>query len=142
MKKRNLGHPRVGVGVIVLKGNKVLLHKRKNAHGDGTWSFPGGHLEFNETIEDCAKREVMEETGISLKNIRLGPYTNDIFKKEGKHYITIYAIAEYESGRARVKEPEWAEKWGWFTWDNLPKPLFLPLRNLFKHNFNPFKSKK
>jgi 8-oxo-dGTP diphosphatase len=138
MKKRNLGHPKVGIGVIVLKGNKVLLHKRKNAHGEGTWSFPGGHLEFNENIEDCAKREVMEEGGISLKNIRLGPYTNDIFRKEGKHYITIYVIAEYKSGRITIREPERCERWEWFAWNDLPKPLFLPLRNLLKQKFNPF----
>jgi len=136
--KKNLGHPRVGVGVIVLKGKKVLLHKRKNTHGEGTWCFPGGHLEFNESIEDCAKREVMEEAGISIKNIRLGPYTNDTFKKEGKHYVTIYAIAEYKLGKTKIMEPEWAEKCGWFTWNNLPKPLFLPLRNLLKQKFNPF----
>jgi 8-oxo-dGTP diphosphatase len=139
MMKKNPGHPRVGVGVIVLKGSKVLLLKRKNAHGDGTWCFPGGHLEFNENIEDCAKREVMEEAGIKIKNIRRGSYTNDIFKKEGKHYITIHVVTEYKSGKAMIRESEKCEKLEWFTWDNLPKPLFLPLRNLLKQKFNPFK---
>jgi len=62
--------PGVGVGVIIVKDNKVLLGKRKNAHGEGDWAFPGGHLEMNETWEDCVKREVMEETGIEIKNIR------------------------------------------------------------------------
>ncbi len=44
--------PHVGVAIIVVKGNRVLLGKRKNTHGSGTWQFPGGHLEFNESIED------------------------------------------------------------------------------------------
>jgi 8-oxo-dGTP diphosphatase len=35
--------PKVGVGVCIVKDNKVLLGKRKNSHGDGTWAFPGGH---------------------------------------------------------------------------------------------------
>ena len=139
MNKKDYKRPNVGVGAIILKGNKVLLYKRKNAHGDGTWSFPGGHLEFNESIEDCAKREVMEESGIKIKNVKLGPYTNDVFKKEDKHYVTIYAIAEYQSGDAEIKEPEKCERWDWFIWKNLPSPLFLPLKNLLKQNFSPFK---
>ena len=53
--------PKVGVGVAVVKDGKVLLGKRKNAHGEGTWSFPGGHLEYKESWEDCAIRETLEE---------------------------------------------------------------------------------
>ncbi|RLC15632.1 MAG: DNA mismatch repair protein MutT, partial [Deltaproteobacteria bacterium] len=54
--------PLIGVAAIVIKDKKVLLGKRKNAHGAGTWAFPGGHLEYKESIEECAKREVFEET--------------------------------------------------------------------------------
>lgn len=128
------------MGVIVLKGNKVLLGKRKNAHGDGTWNFPGGHLEFGESVEICAKREVLEETGMKIKNLKLGPFTNDIFKKDGKHYITLFVIAKYASGKPQVLEPQKCERWEWFSWDKLPKPLFLPLKNLRKQRFNPFQS--
>jgi len=131
--------PKVGVGVIVIKNNKVLFGKRKGAHGEGSWSFPGGNLEFNEELEDCAKREVLEETGVHIKNIRLGTFTNYIFKKEGKHYITLYLVSDYDSGDLSVKEPDKCEKWGWFEWDNLPQPLFIPIQNLLKQNYNPFK---
>lgn len=41
--------PKVGVGVLIVDGNKILLGKRKNAHGDGCWAPPGGHLEFGES---------------------------------------------------------------------------------------------
>ena len=58
--------PKVGLGVCIVKDNKVLLGKRKGSHGAGTWSFPGGHLEFQETWEKCAKREVLEETGLKI----------------------------------------------------------------------------
>ncbi|MEK6952465.1 MAG: NUDIX hydrolase [Nanoarchaeota archaeon] len=129
--------PKVGVGVIIIKDNKVLFGQRKNSHGEDTWSVPGGHLEFNESIEECAKREVFEETGIEIKNLKIGPFTNDIFKEEEKHYITIYVVADYDSGEVKVKEPDRMIEWSWFSWDNLPNPLFKPIENLLKQNFNP-----
>ncbi len=136
MEKR----PLVGLGVAVLKDGKVLLGKRKNSHGAGTWCFPGGHLEFGESFEDCARRETLEETGVNIKNVRLGTVTNDIFEKEKKHYITVYMIAEHESGEARVMEPEKSEAWRWFRWDDLPRPLFLCMEGLIAQGFDPFRS--
>jgi 8-oxo-dGTP diphosphatase len=129
--------PKVGVGVIIIKDNKILLGKRKNAHGDNTWSFPGGHLEYGEEWEDCSRREVMEETGIEIKNIRFGTATNDIFLNEQKHYITIIMISDFESGEVKIMEPDKCEKWEWFEWNKLPQPFFLPIVNLLKTNFNP-----
>jgi 8-oxo-dGTP diphosphatase len=76
---------------------------------------------------------------VKVKNIRFsGAVTNDIFKKEKKHYITIFMICDYNSGEVKVLEPEKSECWKWFTWDNLPDPLFLPIKNLREQNFNPF----
>ena len=134
----NQNRPKVGVGVIIIKDNKILLGKRKNSHGDGTWSFPGGHLEYDESWEDCAKRETMEETGINIKNLRFDTATNDVFEKEEKHYITLYMVCDYDSGEVINMEPEKCEKWDWFEWNNLPSPLFLPIQNLLKKNYNPF----
>ena len=130
--------PKVGLGVIVIKEGKVLLQKRKSAHGSGTWSFSGGHLEFGESFEDCAKRETREEAGIEIKNIKFLTTTNDFHKKENKHYVTIFMTAEYDSGEVRIMEPDKCETWQLFSWDNLPKPLFLPIENLLKQGFNPF----
>lgn len=127
--------PIIGVGVIVLHNGKVLLGRRKNAHGNHTWSFPGGHLEFNEEIIDCARREVLEETGIEILNPRIGQFTNDIFKKEKKHYITIFVICSSNNGNPKIMEPEKCEGWNWFNWNNLPEPLFLPIQNLLKQDF-------
>lgn len=135
----DLQRPKVGVGVIVMRGDLVLLGKRKNSHGSQTWNFPGGHLEFGESIAECARRETREETSLEIKNLTYGPYTNDIFTKEGKHYITVFVLAESESGEPKVMEPNKCERWGWFGWDELPQPLFLPSQNLMKINFSPFK---
>lgn len=129
--------PKVGVGIIVIKDDKILFHKRKGAHGAGTWSMPGGHLLYGESLEDCAKREVAEEADITVKNIRPGPYTNDVFEQEGKHYLTLFIIADYESGEPKVMEPDKCEYWQWFAWNNLPEPLFLPIQNIIKKGFAP-----
>ena len=131
--------PKVGIGVIVIKDGKILLGKRKNSHGDGAWSFPGGHLEFGESWEECAKRETMEETGINIKNIRFGTVTNDIFQTEEKHYITIFMLSDYDFGEVQIMEPEKCEKWDWFSWNQLPQPLFVPIQNLLKTGFEPVK---
>jgi len=129
--------PKVGVGVAVIKEGKVLLGKRKNAHGEGTWSFPGGHLEYKESWEDCAIRETLEETGLTIKNVRFGTVTNDVFYEEQKHYITIIMLSDYESGELQLMEPDKCYKWEWFTWENLPDSLFLSIENLLKDNYNP-----
>ncbi|MDD2410046.1 MAG: NUDIX hydrolase [Bacilli bacterium] len=120
---------RVGLGVCIFKDDKVLLGCRKGSHGENTWSFPGGHLEFNESWDDCAIRETKEETNIEIENIKLMGITNDIFKNENKHYITIFMKANYKKGELTLMEPNKCEKWQWFDPNNLPSPLFLPLKN-------------
>jgi len=129
--------PKVGVGVCIIKDGKVLMGQRLNSHGEGTWSFPGGHLEFGESWEDCAIREVSEETGLKIKRLRFITCTNDIFLAEGKHYITIYMQADWKSGRPTVKEPDRMVKWAWFDWRSLPSPVFLPMENLLKTGWRP-----
>ncbi len=132
--------PKVGVGVAIIKDGKVLLGKRKAAHGEGSWAFPGGHLEFGESWEECACREVLEEAGIEVKNVRFGSLTNDIFTAENKHYITISMVCDYASGELRVMEPEKCEEWRWFDWAELsPDMLFVPLQNLLKQGYDPTK---
>lgn len=129
--------PLIGVGVVVIKDGKILFQKRKSAHGRGTWSFPGGHLEFGESPEECARRETMEEAGLEIKNLRLGPFTNDVHVSEDKHYITLYVISDWVEGEPRVMEPEKCECWQWCDWNDLPRPLFLPIEHLLERNFDP-----
>ena len=56
----------------------------------GTLALPGGHLEFGESFENCAVREVLEETGLTIQNVRFLTATNDVMEEEGKHYVTIF----------------------------------------------------
>lgn len=137
--------PRVGIGALLFRDGKVLLGKRTqpslhggamagagNAHGAGDWAPPGGHLEFGETFEACAAREVLEETGLSVGALKVVSLTNDIFND--KHYVTIILAGDCPDGEPLVCEPEKCESWQWFDIDNLPEPLFLPLKNALAQN--------
>lgn len=128
--------PRVAVAVVVYKEDKVLMGKRIASHGTGSWQLPGGHLDFFETIEDCARREVFEETGIFIKNLRYRAFTNDFFEEERKHYVTLFIFADYDGGILRNKEPDKCQIWEWFDCKQLPKPLFSPIENLTKQGID------
>ena len=115
--------PKVGVGVMILKDEKVLLGKRKGSHGEGEYAFPGGHLEYMESFADCARREVNEECGVEIENIRF-QYLANITKYAPKHYTHIGLVADWKNGEPKVLEPEKSESWGWYDMDNLPQPIF------------------
>jgi 8-oxo-dGTP diphosphatase len=128
---------RVGVAVVLRRGRAVLMGKRIGSHGAGSWSFPGGHLEAGETVIGCAARELREETGIDagLASFRKLTYTNDIFRAEGKHYVTLYVECEAPEGmpEPEIREPNKCEGWRWF--EEPPQPLFLPVANLLSDGF-------
>ncbi len=127
----NAQKPKVGVGVMIFKDGKVLLGKRKGSHGEGTYSFPGGHLEYMESFADCARREVSEESGIEIENISF-QYVANITKYAPKHYTHIGLMADWKSGEPKVLEPDRNESWGWYGLDNLPQPLFEPCELSFQ----------
>lgn len=126
---------KVGVGVFVIKDGAFLMGKRLNAHGAGTWSLPGGHLEYGESFDQTARREVDEESGLKVKHIRFGAVTNDYFAQEGKHYVTVWMLCDWRSGEPTIKEPDKMIKFAWRDLNNLPKPLFLPWNNLLQSEF-------
>ncbi len=119
---------KVGVGILVFKDNKLLLGKRKSPLGKGEYAGLGGHLEFGEAIEECAKREAMEEAGIEIKNIKF-LCLSSLKKYQGKHYIDIGLKAEWAKGTPQTMEPEKCEGFDWYDLNNLPSPLFAAENN-------------
>jgi 8-oxo-dGTP diphosphatase len=128
--------PQVGTATIITRDGKVLLMKRKGPHGKGTWSTPGGHLDFGETLEGCAAREVKEEVGLDVFDVRFRCVTNDVFEEEGRHYITVWMDAR-STGEPYLAAEEEADEIGWYAWDALPQPLFLPMEHLVRVNSYP-----
>jgi 8-oxo-dGTP diphosphatase len=130
--------PRIGVAVIVIRDGQVLIGRRRStSHGDETWQFPGGHLEFGESIADGAVREVAEETGLEATVTGYGPYTNDVFVADGKHYVTLFVLAAAADGIPQVMEPEKCAEWRWCPWDALPDPRFLSIQHLLELGYRP-----
>ncbi len=118
--------PRVGIGVLIKNvDGHILLGLRKGSHGEGEWSFPGGHLEFGETIFETAKREVREETGLNVEKLQLISVADEMryIKTDNKHYLNIGILAEYMGGDPQVMEPEKCEEWRWFPIDDLPNNM-------------------
>ena len=96
--------PRVGVGVIFVRGGRVFLAKRHGAHGENTWASAGGHLEDGETFEECARREAMEELGVTVGELRFLCVSNII--AYGKHYVDIEFVGDIDNQEPRLMEPE------------------------------------
>ncbi|MHB1865266.1 MAG: nucleotide triphosphate diphosphatase NUDT15 [Candidatus Saccharimonadales bacterium] len=126
---------RVGIGVFVFKDGKFILGRRQGSHGRGDWATHGGHLEFGETFEQAAKREVLEETGLKIKNVRFGAITNDYFEKDKKHYVTVWVISDWVKGKERIKEPDKFIEQGWYDFNSLPSPLFAPWKQFLHSKF-------
>ena len=133
---------KVGVGVMIFKDGKVLMGKRKGKHGDGEYAWPGRHLEFMESIVECAKRETKEETGIEIQNVKFLRLLN--MKSYEKHYVDIAVIADWQRGEPQLLEPEKCESWDWYDIEKLPSPVFAAIpsylealktgRNFFDNN--------
>ena len=124
--------PGVGIGVMILKDNKILLGLRNpdkvkassELQGQGTWTMPGGKVDFMETLEEAAKRELKEETDLDAKKLELLCVNDDM--TETAHYVTIGFIAKEYSGEIKTMEPETILRWEWFDLDKIPENMYGP----------------
>jgi len=122
-----------GFGVMILNSEeKILLGKR---HEDpnkadsafrvsNVWTMPGGKLEYGESFEEGAIREVLEETGMILKNPKVICINQD--RNEHAHFITIGLFSNEFEGFPRVMEPDEITEWKWFDLNNLPENIYFP----------------
>jgi 8-oxo-dGTP diphosphatase len=128
-EKKRVG---AGFGVMLVQDGKVLLgHRHEDPEkadsalsGAGTWTMPGGKLEFGETFEQGAIRELKEETGIDANNVEVVCINNE--RMPEAHFITIGLYCDDFRGRAAVLEPDEITEWKWFDLDDLPSPMYFP----------------
>lgn len=118
----------------MIRDGKVLLGRRhedpekadSELHGEGTWTMPGGKLEFGESFEAGGVRELAEETGIQTGqgDLELVSLANN--RLPDAHFVTVGLICRQSTGEARVMEPDEITEWRWFPLAELPSPLFPP----------------
>jgi 8-oxo-dGTP diphosphatase len=122
------------MGVLVMRRGRVLLGRRRGSHGDGDYAAPGGHIEFGESFEQAARREVREETGLEITDMRLLSVGNYVFKREDgeRHYIDVDFVCESPIGEPRLMEHEKCDGWDWYELDDLPQPLFIVTRRMIE----------
>lgn len=124
--------PGLGVGIMILKDNKVLLGLRNpnkekassELNGQGTWTMPGGKVEYMEKLIDAAKRELEEETSLKSNELKLLCVSDDM--SETAHYVTIGFIAQSYEGEVKTMEPETITEWKWFDINDLPTNMYNP----------------
>lgn len=126
--------PRVGVGVLVVRDGMILLGKRCGLHMPGFYAAPGGHLEFDESFAECARREVLEETGLRASSVRFLTIGN--YRFDSKHYVDVDMLAECSVGEPEAMEPEKCAEWKWYDRANLPSPLFIVTRRMIEAYVN------
>jgi 8-oxo-dGTP diphosphatase len=122
------------MGVLVMRRGRVLLGRRRGAHGEGYYAAPGGHIEFGESFEQAARREVREETGLEIADLKLLSVGNYVFKREDgeRHYIDVDFVCEAPAGEPLLAEPEKCDGWDWYDLDDLPQPLFVVTRRMIE----------
>jgi 8-oxo-dGTP diphosphatase len=107
--------PVVGVGAVILEGDKILLEKRKNMPSKGKWSVPGGLVELGESVEDAVVREVKEETGLDVYEPRLVDVVTYVGMGERGavmyHYVIIDYLVTVKGGKAKAASDADALKW-------------------------------
>jgi 8-oxo-dGTP diphosphatase len=114
--------PLVGVGAIIIEGDRVLLVKRAHPPIQGQWSIPGGVLEVGEMVREAAVREAREETGLVVEpGELLGVYDRILRDPEQRvqyHYVLIDFLCRPVGGEL-LAASDAAEVW-WFRHEELP----------------------
>lgn len=121
-----MNYTKIGCEAWIARDGKVLLYKRGAGEHIGTWSLPGGHLEFLERVDDAIIRELKEELDLDLmpENIQLEAITDDLRPQLDDHYLHITFRVDIGDQEPKSNEPDKCAELKWFPIDDLPTDIF------------------
>ena len=126
----------VGVGAILIddKQRIFLAQRGPNAKNErGTWEFPGGSVEYGETLAEALKREMREEFGVEIEVGNLIDVFDHILPDEGQHWVSPTFECRLIDGELRIREPDKCSAIGWFALDGVPENLSIITRENLRH---------
>jgi len=129
--KRGKDYIGVGVGALLVDEDGRLFLSQRGEHAGnerGLWEFPGGAVEFGETLAHALKREMREEYGIEIEVGELLDVVDHILPEEGQHWVSPTYICRIQSGEPRILEPAKCSAIGWFEPSRVPADLSMITR--------------
>ena len=132
--------PRAAVGAVVLRGERVLLVQRRDPPNAGQWAIPGGSVRLGETLQAAAEREVLEETGVTIRAGR-SVFAFDAIERDPSgavryHYVIVDLLAEYVTGEPRARDD--ALDAAWLSTEDLQRvPVNETTRELLRGLLGP-----
>lgn len=121
--KKGIDYIGVGVGAVILDQNDgvfLALRGREARNERHKWEFPGGSVEFGETLEQALVREIQEEYDMTVTIERLLDVVDHIIPAEKQHWVSPTFLCRFTGGSPRIKEPHKCEKIGWFGLNEIP----------------------
>jgi 8-oxo-dGTP diphosphatase len=122
-----------GVGVVVEDNGSILLGQRASGPFSGQWCLPGGKIDQGESVEQCAKRELFEETGLEARGpVTVMSLSAEIDPDKDFHSLTFGTFVRSIVGDLSNPEPHKFSSWRWYQITELPEALFLPTKNVLQ----------
>lgn len=134
--KRGFDYIGVGVGAIIVdQEGRIFLARRgpKAKNERGLWEFPGGSVEFGETLTQALQREMQEEYGVQISVGRLVDVVDHILPQEHQHWVSPAYVCSLIAGKPYIREPEKCTEIGWFRVDGVPDELTQITRLNLEH---------